>query len=156
LGPKAEGFNGFPYALSTIRPPPEDTENPNFANGAQIIFPGLANEYCEDPPCPFPDRTYTVRYGKTFWISMELRLVNLHPLADPDVLGVPLAVGSRFPILFLFDAEVDNNGNPVFPQHTIAEVGAMSIVPWDPSQWQPFLNEELLLMQLNTVRRLVK
>jgi hypothetical protein len=32
----------------------------------------------------------------------------------------------------------------------------MSIVPWDPTQWQPFLNEELLLMQLNTVRRMVQ
>jgi hypothetical protein len=153
LGPKAQGFNGFPYALFTGA---EDAGNPNFANGAEIIFPGLANEYCQSPPCPYPDRPYTVRYGKTFWISMELRLVNLHPLAAPDVLGVQLADGSRFPILFLFDAEVDNNGNPVFPQHTIADVGAMSIVPWDPTQWHPFLNEELLLMQLNTVSRLAK
>jgi hypothetical protein len=158
LGPKTEGFNGYPYAL--FAGAFEDTTNPNFADGAEIIFPGLANEYSacysQSATCPYPDRKYTVRYGKTFWISMELRLVNIHPLADPAILGVPLEVGSRFPILFIFDAAVDNQGNPVLPQHNIAEIGAMSIVPWDPTQWQPFLNEELLLMQLNTVRRMVQ
>jgi hypothetical protein len=156
LGPE---FDGYPYALFARAV--EDSTNPNFADGAEIIFPGLANEYSQcyiqnDDTCPYPDRKYTVTYGKTFWISMELILVNIHPLADPGILGVTLEVGSRFPILFIFDAKVDRNGNPVFPQHNIADTGAMSIVPWDPSKWQPFLNEELLLMQLNTVSRIVR
>jgi hypothetical protein len=41
LGPKTEGFDGYPYALFTGA---EDSGNPNFADGAKIIFPGLANE----------------------------------------------------------------------------------------------------------------
>jgi hypothetical protein len=158
LGPKEDGFDGYPYALFAGHV--EDSTNPNFADGAEIIFPGLANAYSgcysQSPTCPYPDRKYTVRYGKTFWVSMELILVNIHPLVDPTVLGVPLEVGSRFPILFIFDADVDDQGRPIFPQHNIAEVGGMSIAPWDPTKWQPFLDEELLLMQLNTVKKLVK
>jgi hypothetical protein len=124
------GFDGYPIVdtFGTM-------QDPTSVLGLGVPFPGLAFDFDSRPQ---DNAEYDIVEGGTFWAAMELAVVN----KIIDFMGYE--VGDKLGLMLTWDVDP----SAPFPQHNIEATGGWFYIP-ELQQFVPFLNEELLLFQLD-------